>query len=194
MKLYHFLILSLFAFVSCDSNKNPFVEKNVYLLERKEKYEGTFDTRGKFGVHLDISFKFTISKEDNCTYYIYKFEKPVELRDSKFKGNEYLLSNILPPFFKLEFFDKETNKIFTMYNLPEIDPNEFGQKGEFLSAKTMDETWIARGKVWEGRHHWNETYKMKSLVDPKYFRSKIERMSSFKLYFYYGKYGSYRWK
>ena len=79
MKLYPLILLFLFASFSCDSIENPFSEKNVYIFERNNKLGGgisftfmhyPFENEKVF-MHTNISIKFTISEEDDCVYYIY---------------------------------------------------------------------------------------------------------------------------
>ena len=152
MKLYLFLLLFLFTFSSCDSIENPFTEKNVYVLERNNKFGGgisfvfmhePFENEEVF-MHTNISIKFTISEEDDCVYYIYNSQifsiigegtKKMTKRVSA-EAHKCINSND----FLVEFFDKEGNTIYTFNNYPpnvkkreikgvlEIGPSEFRSK------------------------------------------------------------------
>lgn len=178
MKLYHFLVLSLFTFVSCDSSKNPFGDKNVYEIEETKKgtikfsefvqysvthkdfipYQGLYEFKGKVGeIELDIHLKFTISDDDNCVYYIYTLKNLVFPKNQSNQVSSVITQMLRPANILMYFYDKEGNNIFTFSN----------------PSQSRNESYpiVIKGKV-----------KEEGLTEPRpdisagLFRSKIERL------------------
>lgn len=155
MKLYHFLVLSLFTFVSCDSIEIPFVEKNVYVLSRPE-YDtisfsfGSEEKRTSIEVFCSINIKYTISDEDDCVYYLYDaaIVRPKDLTEDQTR----LFNHISEKGFEVEFYDKEGNEIFshrdsTNGKLRNVSNEEFRSKIKRMeSFKIKAYVWAAPGK------------------------------------------------
>ena len=118
MKLYHLLVLSFFAFVSCDSS---FLDENVYSFDEYYVCSEVFEHEGfekeKFKISADLSLKFTVSEEDKCVYFILKTKK---ITYPKIQRDEVTLESfkwLRPETFIVNFWDKEENLIFRWNNI-----------------------------------------------------------------------------
>ena len=167
MKLYPFLILSLFALVSCEP------DKKVYMIDRKDTQKGILKHAGfegeEYNLELDIEIVFWIpDDEDNSIYkdcvvinFTYNsFDCPDTSKEVK---NE-VLSMWRYRTYEVKFYDKNKQEIFSFTS-------------DYLTTTGKDPTWVVRD--FPSRHAprklW-ENYNTNNIVSPEKFRSKIRKM------------------
>jgi hypothetical protein len=173
MKLYHFLVLSLCALSSCIEEQNVFELKRHHLdfvdPSKNGILEIGFNHEGFKGVKifrkLNLSIKFTISEEDDCVYYIYrpsgyydKNKTRIPYNSNKTKSEVLREADklIKEGCFQIELFDKEENTIFSFSNNDD-------QRNLLQSF------------------NYEMTVKGKLKTPVPTFRSKMKRMSTFKI-------------
>ena len=85
MKIYYFLVLSFFAFVSCENISS----QNVYEFKHKGEIQDPVVKQLK--VRVDAKLKITISDEDDCAYFIYECQRPFHdfANPESLSGEEY---------------------------------------------------------------------------------------------------------
>ena len=184
MRLNQILIFILFTFVSCDSIENPLGDNNVYEFKYEYTFFGGLENKSfnkmTFHIQAECEVKFTISDEDECVYYIYKFDNikfPVIIEDA----TRELLKVMNPAIFEIKFFDKEDNEIWK-WNSRRTE----NYKSAFLIGKEDDFPFIRKGKMYDiGINR----------ITPEVFRSKLKRTerTEFKI-MYYNERGSDEYK
>ena len=120
MKLYHLLILSLFAFVSCEN----FSSEDEYIFSHKREIQHPEFEQLK--VRIDAYLKITISDKDDCVYFIYEcqrpmhdFKSPKSLAGEEYSEKESLFYNgitMTPERFLLILDDREGNNVGEFYS------------------------------------------------------------------------------
>lgn len=201
MKPYPYLILSLFALVSCDSIETHIGDKDVYEFEETKKgeikfselkeysvthndfipYQGLNEFKGKVGgIVLDIHVKFTISDDDNCVYYIYTVSNCIFPKNQSKQVSEVISKLIKPCKIRMKFEDKEGNHIFTFFN-------SYASKQslhDLISSENFPI--VLKGKV---KEHDNLT-EPRPEISAGLFRSKIKRLHTHTLSVSYSAEGS----
>jgi len=141
-----FILILSFLFCSCEKIDKA-IEKDTYDFifdyTSDGKHEGWF-----WKIGLKTEYKFTLSEDDDCAYYIFKFHKPKYIQGFD-KGP--MASYMVGSEFIFQLLDENENEIF---NFQPLD-----YKNTYKSDKGAD-IWIAKGKVPE---------------DLSKFRSKLKR-------------------
>lgn len=85
MKLSNFLILSLFAFVSCENLPSQDVYEFSHIGEIQDPIVKQLKVR------VDAKLKITISDIDDCVYFIYECQRPMHdfANPESLSGEEY---------------------------------------------------------------------------------------------------------
>jgi hypothetical protein len=202
MKLYHFLVLSLFAFVSCEKIKTPFGDQTVYEFEETKKgtikfseleqmsqektipYQGLNEFKGKVGeIEFDVNVSFKISDDENCVYYVYKISNFIFPKNQSKQVSEMISKLIKPQVIRMLFFDKEGNKVFSFLNDFNFDQSLYDL---VLSREIKDIPILKIGKV----KLTNSLKEPRPVMSAGLFRSKVERLHTHKFQFYYSAKGS----
>jgi hypothetical protein len=130
------LLIGLLA--SCEKKESSSIEDNSNVFHFNiKKHEGEYDDKWKKTLNdLNVSIAmtsevtFTISEEDNCTYYIFKEKFEIEAEEGeKWKFTE------MPKSYELSLVDEIGNVIYT-FNPTETDA---------FSSRNGEKTY--RGKV-----------------------------------------------
>ena len=173
MKLYHLLVLSFFAFVSCDSS---FLDENVYSFDEYYVCKGEFLHEGfegeEYKISADLNLKFTLSEEDECVYFIFKIkELYYPTIQDHVKGTLESIKWIRPETFIVNFWDKEGNLIFRWNNIG----SSKSLKDQF-EIERIEPPFTYGGKATDVNG---------ILFKPEFFRSKLERVDQITLQWHY---------
>ena len=183
MKLYHFLFLSFFAFVSFGQNvsQNVFEFSHIGKITESVNFRLKQETRtGKivttfdhdFVIKIDAKLKLTISDEEDCVYFVYECQRP----SNDFDSNESHLGEKISV---MENAVQEAiNPITFAFLIEGIEGNAIGQfytnyGSSFVSFRSGVDNYplILVGKLAENKKDEKEEYK---LISAEGMRSKLK--------------------
>ena len=120
-------VIFVFLLSSCEQmeTKEELIEDdpNVFVFDRIFTFKGSALGDENLSLNLQVKMTFTISDEDNCTYYILEEEYD-------FKGQEDLFATS-PKIFGVLLVDKEGNEIYSFDPITK-DPKIRGKKSIHL--------------------------------------------------------------
>jgi hypothetical protein len=181
MKLYYFLVLSFFAFVSCEniSSQNVYEFKHKGEIQESAKVMDIPGLSQTMKISIDAKLKITISDEDDCAYFIYECQRPWNdfTTEESHKGEEIsdaesdFYDRVVPEYSILSIEDKEGNII------EKYDVSIRSSFSIFNNDRNHKYPILHKGKLYQFIENSSGNYERKDISSTT-MRSKFNRMEN----------------